>query len=241
MNLELNIKNLSHRFEERVILDGLNLELPRGQIYSILGATGVGKSLLLRLIASIEKVQTGEIRRASDKLSFVFQNQSFIPWLSIRKNFDFTQVRMDDEFISTLKKFKLDNFLDSYPSELSGGTLQKLSLVRAFLDKHSLVLLDEPFSHIDYVQKYELYEFMLELWKSYRPSILMVTHDIEEALLLSDKVSLISQKDKAIKFTIEIDREKEIQSAESLSELKWTHLSKERFMHFYKHMLEDLR
>ncbi len=181
-----------------MILDQLNLNVKEGSIHSLIGTTGVGKSLLLRLVSGLTQMQAGVINADTENLSFVFQNNSFFSWLTIEKNLDLTSNQKTNEMHELIRRFKLDEYLQLYPKFLSGGTVQKFNLLRAFIGKPKLILMDEPYSHLDIIQREDLYRFTLELWNEYKPTIFFVTHDIDEALYLSNHISFLSKKSKKV-------------------------------------------
>ncbi len=229
----LSINNISHEFAQNVILQDLSLEIEHGSIHALIGTTGAGKSLLLRLISGLTDLQNGSIETDKQKLSFVFQNNSFLPWLTIEKNLELSTKLKTSEMIMLLRKFNLLDYLKMYPKHLSGGTIQKFNLLRAFLNKSEIVLLDEPFSYLDIIQREDLYNAALDLWKEYRPTILMVTHDIDEALYLSHKISFLSKKEKRIKMTLSI--------GENQKSLPITNLVEERLKKDYLNNFKILR
>lgn len=200
----IEIKALCHSFDNKQILNQLNLQVEKGSIHSLIGTTGAGKTLLLRVLAGLEKKQAGTIIRSSKKISFVFQKNALFPWLTLKKNLELTTGKRIDHFSLQLKKFKLDEYLNLYPGELSGGTVQKFNLLRAFLSDSEVILLDEPFSHLDIIQRETLYEFTHELWKESKPTIILVTHDIDEALLLSHRISFLAKKERNITQTFDV-------------------------------------
>lgn len=204
MKKPLILKGISHRFDQVSVLEDFDLTINPGTIHTLIGTTGAGKSLLLKLMSNLLPVQKGNIGIDNESIAFVFQDNAFFSWLTIQKNLELTTSLKLEELLPWLKKFKLEEFLPLYPKHLSGGTAQKFNLLRAFLNRSSLVLLDEPFSHLDMIQKESLYNFTLELWQDYRPTIMLVTHDIDEALYLSHQVSFLSKKTKNIVKTVDI-------------------------------------
>ena len=198
------VENLDYSFKERKILTSLNLKINKGEIHSILGVTGAGKTLLLKLISGIQKIQHGKIELESTRLSYIFQQNAFFPWLKMAKNFAILKNINQIDVKSLFEEFQLIDYLDLYPEELSGGTLQKFNILRAFLINSDLILLDEPFSHLDIIQKESLYQVLIKLWCKKKPTLIIVTHDIDEALFLSHKISILSKQKKQITETFHI-------------------------------------
>lgn len=194
----ISLKNISYSFGQKVVLQDLNLEVQPGSIHSLIGLTGAGKTLILKLLAKLAPLQKGTIQNSGKKTAFVFQQNAFLPWLSMAENLKLATGKDAAYLTERLKAFRLSDYINLYPSQLSGGTIQKFNLLRAFITEADLILLDEPFSHLDIVQKEDLYHFMLNLWNKQRPTIILVTHDIDEAMMLSHSVSFLSRKKHSI-------------------------------------------
>ncbi len=206
----ISISGLDYHFDSRQVLKSLHLNVPEGIIHSLIGTTGAGKTLTLKLIAGLMPIQTGKVATTSNDISFVFQQNSFLPWLTMQENLKCSLGEFSKEFNQALAQLNLSLFLESHPKELSGGTLQKFALVRAFAKKSKIILLDEPFSHLDIVQKEDLYKTLILLWQGYRPTLLIVSHDIDEVLLLSHSISFLSLKSKHISNSFDIRPYEEI-------------------------------
>lgn len=197
----LDIDALSMRYPNgHVALDSVDLAIRPGEIVGIVGASGCGKSTLLRLIAGLERPSGGKIRlngapvtAPRPEIGLVFQEPRLMPWLTILDNVAFgirdrdpreRLLRCDE----VLARVGLARFAYHWPRELSGGMAQRVSLARALVCKPSILLLDEPFSALDALTRYDLQEHLLDLWRIDRPTMVLVTHDIEEALFLSDRI-----------------------------------------------------
>lgn len=194
----LEVQNLSYSFGDKKVLNELSLTVQPKTIHSIVGLSGAGKTLLLKLLCGLQEAQTGRISGVPEKKSFVFQKQSFFPWLTILKNLELCTHLHQDELQRLMKQFRLNDYSEKYPYQLSGGTLQKVNVLRAFIAKADIIFMDEPFVHLDLAQKDELYEFTLRLWEDYKPTIIVVSHDLDEALFLSHHISYLSKKSGAI-------------------------------------------
>lgn len=188
-------------FNEKKVIEDLNLEFKTGEIHTILGITGAGKTLLLKLISGILPLQSGSIEKESNNVSYIFQQNAFLPWLTMKRNFEIMQIPNDQKLYDLLVEFNIVEYFNYYPSELSGGTIQKFNILRAFTKNSQLILLDEPFAHLDIIQKEQLYCFLLKLWQHNKPTLVIVTHDIDEALYLSNRVSILSKLTKNITST----------------------------------------
>lgn len=228
------LKNISHSFDNKKILDGLNITIKKGSIHSLVGVSGSGKSTTLKLISSLLPLSTGEIHNITGKISFAFQQSPLIPWLNVRDNLKICtdDVNVVDEY---LKAFNLQDISSQFPSELSGGMIQKINILRSFLGNPDLILMDEPFVHIDSIQKEMLHEFLLSLWKKNQPTIIFVTHDIDEALYLSQDISLFSLKNKNITETIEVLKKDNLNYLELKSSADYPVY----FKKIYNHLKQD--
>lgn len=180
MSIKIQTKELT--FHEEKILSACDLDLVEGEIHSILGRSGVGKSQLLK--------QISEIR---EDVSFVFQTPNLFPWLTIYENLrvSLSESVGSDEIDNILKRFDLFKERNLFPSEISEGMKQKCNLARAILASSNIILMDEPFSALDYFQKESIRSFVKQIFKEYRRSVILVTHDIEEAVFLSHKIFLL--------------------------------------------------
>lgn len=179
------------------VLNGINLNISSNKITVILGRSGCGKTTLLRLVAGIEKFEQGDIQGANLKRkAYVFQEDRLMPWLNVKKNITFGIKNKDvddkkiDEIIQTVG---LQNFCSAYPSQLSGGMKQRVSIARAFAYNPDFIMMDEPFSALDYFTREQMQEELLRIHKKTLCSILFVTHSIDEALILGDKIVILEK------------------------------------------------
>ena len=211
MDNKLEIKNLTHFYEsEKLIIDNISLNVSAGQIISLLGPSGCGKTTLLRIIAGLEKQKQGSVlinnQTVSDirinippekrNLGLVVQEKSLFPHLSILKNvtFGIQHLKNKEEIaLSVLKLFKVDNYLEKFPHEISGGEQQRVALARALAPNPEILLLDEPFNALDEKLKDQLYSETKKIFKENGLTVLMVTHDRQEAELLSDKILILEK------------------------------------------------
>jgi sulfonate transport system ATP-binding protein len=199
----LEINALSKRFDSGPALEAIELSVNAGEIVAILGTSGAGKSTLLRLVGGIEPPSGGEVRLEgkvvtgpSPKLGFIFQEPRLMPWLRVRDNVAFglgtlpraeRRVRAD----AALDRVGLTDAADSWPRQLSGGMAQRVAIARALVTRPEVLLLDEPFSALDAFTRLSLQEHLLGIWRTDRPTMLFVTHDIDEALMLADRVVVL--------------------------------------------------
>lgn len=188
MSDQFSIQTKSLFLEGKEILSSSSLTLEEGEIYSVIGKSGVGKTQLLKLIS-----------QENDDVSFVFQTHNLFPWLTLFENLKVSLHVSDNEILGILKRFNLYSSKDYYPNQVSIGMLQRCNLARAILNPSKIILMDEPFSALDYFQKEELRTFVREIFSEYRRTALLVTHDIEEAVFLSKKIFLLSGRPAALK------------------------------------------
>jgi len=200
----LTVERVSKRFDSGVLaLDGIELRVAAGEIVAIVGTTGSGKSTLLRLIGGLDRPSEGHIHingRAVEgprpEIGFVFQEPRLMPWLTVAGNARFGIAhlpRAEQERLSAaaLHKVGLDRFAHAYPRQLSGGMAQRAAIARALVTEPEILLLDEPFSALDAFTRVKLQDHLLSLWETDRRTLILVTHDIEEAVALADRVIVL--------------------------------------------------
>lgn len=177
------------------VLNGINLQIPEKKTTVILGKSGCGKTTLLRLVGGLEKVDAGEIAfDVPHKTGFVFQESRLMPWLNVWENvkFGLKKDEYDKQMIqNTIDMVGLSGFEKAYPNQLSGGMRQRVAIARALAYQPSFILMDEPFAALDYFTRSQMQKEVIRLQRDCGVSILFVTHSIDEALLLGDKIVVI--------------------------------------------------
>jgi len=215
MKTELTVRGLEKTFQnaKRQIkaLGGLSLEAKSGDFISIVGPSGCGKSTLLNCIAGFIKPTKGEIVFGREpKLGVVFQDRLLFPWLNVKENIGFglklqNEEKSDERISHWVSKVGLKGFEEAYPHELSIGMQQRVGIARAFTTKPRILLLDEPFSSVDHLTRLSLQEALAKLWESTKTTTIFVTHDIDEAIFLGEKLLVLSKRPAKIKKEMEID------------------------------------
>lgn len=178
------------------VLRGLTLDVPAGGITVLLGRSGCGKTTILRLTGGLDLPDSGEIRfDEARRTGFVFQEPRLMPWLTVRKNITFGLRREETnrgEIDEIIRAVKLEGFEKAYPDQLSGGMQQRVSLARALAIRPSFLLMDEPFASLDHFTRETMQRELLAVHRKRRAGILFVTHLLDEALLLADRIAVIA-------------------------------------------------
>lgn len=182
-------------------LRDLNLEISRGQFVSIVGPSGCGKSTFLRLVAGLDAPTSGQLRVSDHDplgLAFVFQDATLLPWRSVERNVTLPlelRRQADDAHVAqTLELVGLTDFAAAYPAQLSGGMRMRVSIARALVTRPQILLLDEPFGALDEITRQRLNEELSRLWQEDRWTGLFVTHNVSEAVFLSQRVLVLSAR-----------------------------------------------
>ncbi|MFJ9367047.1 ABC transporter ATP-binding protein [Nocardia sp. NPDC101769] len=192
------------KFADNPVLDRVDLSIERGEFLAVLGPSGSGKSTLLRVLAGLEELTTGTVSWSADgarpRTGVVFQQSLLLPWLTVLENVSlagrFTAHRheFDREYPATLlRRFGLEGLSGRYPSELSGGQAQRVAVLRAAATRPRLLLLDEPFSALDPATRIDLRRWLGELVTELAATAVLITHDVEEAIALSDRIVLLDR------------------------------------------------
>jgi sulfonate transport system ATP-binding protein len=215
----------------RLALDAVSVSLAAGELVSLVGPSGCGKSTLLRLIAGLDLPDSGELLIGSEPITapsaergLVFQDPNLFPWLTVRRNIQAGLVARGilqesrhevDEF---MRLVGLEGFASAYPHHLSGGMAQRVALARALINHPRVLLLDEPLGALDAFTRMRMQDEVLRLWQTRRTTMLLVTHDIDEAIYMSDRIVIMTQRPGRIERTIPIalDRPRDRSSAEFL-------------------------
>lgn len=215
----LQIKNLSKNYHtknrEIRAIENISFDVYKEEILAIVGPSGCGKSTLLSILANLESKSSGEIiKTANYKIGYMLQTDSLFPWLSILDNaligLEITNQKNEEnksKVISLLKKYGLYEFKDQYPNNLSGGMRQRVALIRTLAINPDLILLDEPYSALDYQTRLALSNDMYKIIKNEGKTAILITHDLAEACSLADRVIVLSKRPCTIKNIYDINLE----------------------------------
>ena len=210
--IELIDIHKTYRVDNREVpvLNGINLSLPAGRITVILGQSGCGKTTLLRLTGGLETADSGEIRwESAHKTAFVFQEPRLMPWLTVWENvvFGLSKKETDPGKIeAVIRTVGLSGFEKAYPSQLSGGMQQRAAIARGLANNPTILLLDEPFGALDALTRIQMQKEILKIQKKEGTTMVMVTHDIDEAIVLGNRIVVMSARPGEIKEIIKVDR-----------------------------------
>jgi len=240
---KLRIDNVVLRFEQKggpavTALDGISLDVDNQEFAVIVGPSGCGKSSLLRLVAGLNTTTAGAIyldgkrvTRPGKERGMVFQSYTLFPWLTVRENVEFglTVAKVPaDERARIARRFlgevRLEGFEQAYPKQLSGGMMQRVALARALANDPEILLMDEPFGALDSQTRSLMQELLLSIWEHSHKTVLFITHDIDEAILLGDRVYVMTARPGRIKEMVTIDiprpRSVEVLTSVAFIELK---------------------
>ena len=250
---KVQIKAVEKIYEGRngktVALNGVNLDIYNNEFICVVGPSGCGKSTLLNIIAGLHEATSGEVLVDGVKVEgtgvdrgVVFQQYALFPWLTVKKNVEFglklkkdiTKQQREEIAMKYIKMVGLEKFVNSYPTELSGGMKQRVAIARAYAVNPSLLLMDEPFGALDAQTRTQLQTELLKTWEEEQKTCFFITHDVEEAILLATKVVVMSARPGRIKEVIDIDipypRNQETKMLPRFTELKnyiWNMVYKE--------------
>jgi sulfonate transport system ATP-binding protein len=199
------VSSLKRAYGERVIIKNLNLRIERGEFVALLGESGCGKTTLLRALAGLDAIQGGRIA-APKRPAVVFQEHRLLPWDTLLRNVSLglTVADAQTRAAAALAEVGLGERLNDWPRNLSGGQAQRVALARALVQEPELLLLDEPFAALDALTRIRMHELVRELVKKHQPGVLLVTHDVDEAIALADRILVM--RNGAIAFEHRIDR-----------------------------------
>ncbi len=214
-------------------IEDISLQIEKGEFCSIIGPSGCGKTTLLRIIAGLEKTTQGEVHfpdgdsgNMAPKVGLIFQEFALLPWRTVQENIEIgleiKGLSREDRRISALKYIKiieLEGFENKYPKELSGGMKQRVAIARAIICDPKILLMDEPFASLDAQTRYNMQKFLLRLWERTGKTILFVTHNVDEAVFLSKRIIVLSERPGKVlsELTIDIPYPRDINASDFIS------------------------
>ncbi|WP_026564974.1 ABC transporter ATP-binding protein [Bacillus sp. UNC41MFS5] len=215
----LCFQNVSKRFRQNEVLKDLDFSINKDEFVSIIGPSGSGKSTIFNLIGGILSPDEGEILLDGQSIngkrgfiSYMPQTSSLFPWRTILENVLLGQELQGKKDVKAAREMLaiagLSDYENAYPDMLSGGMKQRAAFIRALLSPQEVICLDEPFSALDELTRFEMQKWLVDMWESHRRTILFITHNIEEALYLSDRVMMLSAKKAKVVSTIEVPFER---------------------------------
>jgi len=204
----ITIKDLSVKYGDQdksvPVLDHINIEIGKGEIYTFIGPSGCGKSTFLYVLSGILRDYEGlvlvdgrPVDPKRQRIGLILQNYGLLPWKNVRQNIVLGvkikgQPREEEYFTYILKQLGIEQLLDRYPKELSGGQQQRVAIARAFLLKPDILLMDEPFSALDAINREEMQALFLKIWQEHNVTTVFITHSVDEALYLGSKIIVFS-------------------------------------------------
>jgi len=203
----VSLRGFTRRFGDNVILDNLDLDIAPGEIVALLGHSGSGKTTLLRTLANLDNIDGQDVTIPGAR-AVVFQDARLLPWKRVWKNVVLglkgRGLRAKAE--EALAEVGLSHRIEGWPLTLSGGEAQRTALARALVRQPELLLLDEPFAALDALTRLKMHALVLKLWRVHRPAILLVTHDVDEAMALADRVLVLAKGHIVAEERIEAER-----------------------------------
>ena len=205
------LKNISKSFDSIEILKDINIEVNEGELVSILGPSGSGKSTIFNILTNIIKSDRGEVN-INGNISYMYQKDMMVPWKKVIDNIGIPLIfkgkskkEAREEVKKHIEEFGLSGFEYKYPSQLSGGMKQRANFLKTYLTSNDIMLLDEPFGALDSITRRKMQNWLLDITKEMKTTILFITHDIEEAIFLSNRIYIISEKPAVIKREIKVN------------------------------------
>ncbi|WP_088034539.1 ABC transporter ATP-binding protein [Evansella clarkii] len=216
--MELEIRNIHHSFSGDPVMKDMNLFLKKREFVSLIGPSGCGKSTLFNFIAGLEIPDSGTIYHVGKDItgkrghsSYMMQKDLLFPWRTVLENVllgpSITKQHTDkikEEALSLFPLFGLDGYEDYYPTVLSGGMKQRAALLRTFLHNKELMLLDEPFGALDALTREKMHDWLLQVWSQMQRTVLFITHSIDEAIFLSDRIYVLSPRPATVLLELEV-------------------------------------
>lgn len=222
-NVKVKIDNVVKKFNTRkgemTALNGVDLDILENEFVSVVGPSGCGKSTLLNIIAGLSEATSGkvycdgyEVKGTGTERGVVFQQYALFPWLTVKKNVEFglgikgiNKEEASEIAMKYIRMVDLEDFANHYPKELSGGMKQRVAIARAYAVNPSVLLMDEPFGALDAQTRTQLQEELLHTWEKEKKTCFFITHDVDEAIILAQRVVIMSARPGRIKEIVDVD------------------------------------
>lgn len=211
--LKINLENVKKIYDKIVVLDDINIKVYEGEFVSILGPSGCGKSTIFNIIANLINYDNGKVD-INGKLSYMYQKDLLLPYKTIIDNVTLPMILNKEKKNIAYEKVKeyfnifgLEGYENKYPSELSGGMKQRANFLRTYVASNDIMLLDEPFGALDSITKSSMQKWLLEVKSKVNSTILLITHDIDEAIMMSDRIYVIEKKPSSVKKEFILNRD----------------------------------
>ena len=211
--VKINLENVKKIYDKIVVLDDINIKVYEGEFVSILGPSGCGKSTIFNIIANLINYDNGKVD-INGKLSYMYQKDLLLPYKTIIDNVTLPMILNKEKKNIAYEKVKeyfnifgLEGYENKYPSELSGGMKQRANFLRTYVASNDIMLLDEPFGALDSITKSSMQKWLLEVKSKVNSTILLITHDIDEAIMMSDRIYVIEKKPSSVKKEFILNRD----------------------------------
>lgn len=217
--VKISVKNLTKSFGNLLVLDHISFDVKRGEFLCIVGPTGCGKTTFLNSLTKLYQIDSGSITIDGEQLdprkhniAYIFQEYSTMPWLTVEQNIQyglkikhFPEDKIRERVEATMSIVGLEKYRNYYPRQLSASMLQRVVIARAFATEPELLLMDEPYGQLDLQLKYHLEDELIHLWQKTGTTVIFITHNIEEAVYLSNRILVLTNKPTRIKQSIDND------------------------------------
>ena len=216
---KIEVKNLTKRFGELLVLNNINFNVPEGEFLAIVGPTGCGKTTFLNCLSKLMPTSEGDIfidgevaNPRKHNISFVFQEPTCMPWRTVKENVaygmevkSFPKKELEEKLEYILNLVGLSDTANLYPNQVSASMMQRIAVARAFAVNPDLLLMDEPYGQLDVKLRYYLEDELVKLWKTLKSTVIFVTHNIEEAVYVAERILVLSNKPTNIKAEVKVD------------------------------------
>lgn len=211
-NKKIIISNLSKKYKDKLILKDIDLHVYNEEVVSIIGPSGCGKSTIFNILSNLTTPDSGEVD-INGRFSYMYQKDLLLPYKNIMDNVSLPLILKGEKkkkshetvkpYFST---FGLEGYENKYPHELSGGMRQRVNFMRTFVNSNDIMLLDEPFGALDSITRASMQNWLLDIKKEIKSTILLITHDIDEAIILSDRIYILSNKPAVVNKEVFVDK-----------------------------------